>query len=359
MPSINVVVGPPCAGKSTYVKDHAQSGEVVVDYDLIAKALGSKEAHQSTGSVREVALSARMSAISRINRGIDDDAWIIHTNPNDNMVSEYKKVGAHFILVDPGMDVCLARSKQRNESTESAIRAWYRSPPSIINGLKPVKSAVDSMKGMRMETKRLALDALELKFDDGAMKFAGYASIFNGVDAYGDTIQPGAYKATIGKRDRPIRMRWNHYGPVIGKWVKMAEDEKGLFVEGELTPGHSQAEDVYASLKHGAVDGMSIGYIPKSWEQTNEETRLLKEIHLVEISVVEEPADLGAKVGEVKSIIEACESYKELEALLRDAGGFSRTDAKLLLARMKSMALREAESESETRKKLEQIFSNF
>ena len=210
-----------------------------------------------------------------------------------------------------------------------------------------------------METKRLALDALELKIAGDGMKFSGYASVFNGVDAYGDTIQPGAYADTIKGRDRPIRMRWNHYGPVIGKWVKMVEDKHGLFVEGELTPGHSQAEDVYASMKHGAIDGLSIGYIPKSWEQVDEETRLLKEIHLVEISVVEEPADLGAKVGEVKSIIEAIESYKEFEALLRDAGGFSRADATLLISRIKSMCRSECEAELVARQKLMDIFNGF
>lgn len=189
-----------------------------------------------------------------------------------------------------------------------------------------------------METKLLALSGAELKMDaNGKMSFAGYASVFGGVDAYGDTIQAGAYAKTLKSRERPIRMRWNHFGPVIGKWINLAEDTKGLLVEGELTPGHTVAENVYASLKHGAVDGMSIGYRVKAYEQTNEERRLLKEIELVEISVVEEPADLGAKIGEVKSVIESASSLKEIESLLRDAGGFSRADATALVARIKSM----------------------
>ena len=44
---INVIVGPPAAGKSEYVKGRAKDGEVVIDYDLIAKAMGSRVAHDA------------------------------------------------------------------------------------------------------------------------------------------------------------------------------------------------------------------------------------------------------------------------------------------------------------------------
>lgn len=208
-----------------------------------------------------------------------------------------------------------------------------------------------------METKLLALSGAEMKMSEGGvMSFSGYASVFGGVDAYGDTIEKGAYAKTLKNRERPIRMRWNHYGPVIGKYTDVQEDSKGLIVTGELTPGHSKAEDVYASMKHGAVDGMSIGYRVKAYEQTAPERRLLKEIELIEISIVEEPADLGAKIGEVKSIIEAADNLKEIESLLRDAGGFSRNDAKALVARIKSMHQREADAESKVKNAILDIF---
>lgn len=198
-----------------------------------------------------------------------------------------------------------------------------------------------------METKRLAVDSLELKFLGDDMSFAGYASVFGGVDSYGDTIDAGAYKNTLLMRDRPIRMRWNHYGPIIGKWKNMFTDDKGLFVEGQLTPGHSTAMDVYASMKHGAIDGMSIGYVPTKSQQLEDGRRLLQEIQLVEISVVEEPADLGAKINSVKAALDSCHSLKEIEGLLREAGGFSKADALSLVGRVKRLALGEQEAEEE------------
>ena len=198
-----------------------------------------------------------------------------------------------------------------------------------------------------METKQLALAQTEIKFNGAAFAVSGYASVFGGVDSYGDTIEPGAYKNTLEDRQRPVRMRWNHYGDIIGKWMTIREDEKGLFVEGELTPGHSKANDVFASMKHGAVDGLSIGYRIKAFDQLNENRRLLKEIDLIEISVVEEPADWSARISDVKSVLEKADSLKEIESLLRDVGGFSRVDAKHLVSKINSLYQREANAEKE------------
>jgi HK97 family phage prohead protease len=209
-----------------------------------------------------------------------------------------------------------------------------------------------------MEIKKLPLSALELKFTEG-MKFSGYASAFGLVDSYGDTIQKGAYTETLKSRERPIRLRWNHHGAVVGKWLSITEDEKGLFVEGELTPNHSLANDIYASMKHGAVDGMSIGYRVKAYEQLPNDRRLLKQIELVEISIVEEPADLGAKIAEVKSMIEQSTSLKEIETLLRDAGGFSRNDATALVSRIKSLYQSDSDAEKRQQEALKQAFESF
>lgn len=200
-----------------------------------------------------------------------------------------------------------------------------------------------------MDFKHLDINAAGLKFAENGREFSGYASVFGGVDAYGDSIVKGAYEETLKNRERPIRMRWNHFGPVVGKWIEMKEDSTGLFVRGELTPGHSVAENVYASMKHGAVDGMSIGYRVRDSEQKDGVT-YLKEIELVEISVVEEPADLGAVIGDVKhyrELIDQIETLKDAETFLREAGGFSRATATALVSRLKSRVLGEREPESD------------
>jgi len=186
---------------------------------------------------------------------------------------------------------------------------------------------------------------MAFKFNEESGTFEGYASKFGGVDSYGDTVMKGAYEESLENRDRPVRMRWNHYGEVIGKWLEMREDEDGLYVKGQLTPGHSKAEDIKALLKHGAIDGLSIGYFVQESEPNGYGGQNLQKIDLIEISVVEEPADLSATITGIKSAIEKAETLADLERSLRDAG-LSKSVATALVSRTKSLVLCDAESQA-------------
>ena len=199
-----------------------------------------------------------------------------------------------------------------------------------------------------LQHKLLNLDVTQVKFYDGKQGlFSGYASVFDGVDSYGDTVHKGAYELSLANRKRPVQMRWNHYGDVIGKWTSIAEDDKGLLVQGELTPGHSKAMDVYASLKHGAISGLSIGYRPVKYLPNETGGYDLFGVDLVEISVVESPADLAAQIGDIKSTIEEATSFKELEAILRESG-WSKSNATWFVERCKRLDLGELDKESKT-----------
>jgi HK97 family phage prohead protease len=199
---------------------------------------------------------------------------------------------------------------------------------------------------MAMLHKLLDTKSAEFKFNGDTGEFEGYASVFGGVDSYGDTIQQGAFRKTLESRERPVRMRWNHFGPVIGKWVEMMEDTKGLYVRGQLTPGHSIAEDVKASLKHGAIDGLSIGFMLGDYDEKAGGGRDIKSVKLIEISVVEEPADLSAKVTNVKAALSEVTRLADIESILRDYG-ITRSDATALISCVKSLILVEKEQKSD------------
>ena len=201
-------------------------------------------------------------------------------------------------------------------------------------------------------------ESVEFKFYEGKQGlFAGYASVYGGVDSYGDTIIEGAYANTIVDRERPVQLRFNHEAGVIGKWTRMEEDSKGLYVEGELTPGHSKAMDVYASLMHGAISGLSIGYRPVKFTPNQTGGLDLQEISLIEISVVESPADLNAQINNIKSALEQVKTLKEIETLLRDAGGFSRADATALVSRIKALTHGDRDAEKDASALLTYIHS--
>ena len=213
-----------------------------------------------------------------------------------------------------------------------------------------------------MMRKNLVLDNVGLKFaknDTGA--FSGYASVFGGVDSYRDTIMPGAYKSVIERIQagsaRMPKMFINHksYELPVGKWLSMEEDDKGLFMFGELTPGMDEAKTVKAAMQHGTIDGLSIGYglnrdDVEMVEKEDGVVRVIKNVsELYEISIVTYPADDAARVdlSSVKSALDQVESIKDFEDFLREAGGFSKSLATATASRAKRLF---SQSESEKQK---------
>jgi hypothetical protein len=192
--------------------------------------------------------------------------------------------------------------------------------------------------------KTLSLNDVRLKAEGDAATFSGYASVFGGVDAVGDTIVKGAFASTLRTHGLP-KMFFNHqWSMPIGKWTVTKEDDHGLYVEGELTPGMGLAQDVRAALKHGTLDGLSIGGFVKQGDyDTTESGRVIRRwSRLMEISPVAFPADGAARVdlGSVKgeeftAAIAEIESVRDLESFLRDAGGLSKGAAVALVARAK------------------------
>jgi HK97 family phage prohead protease len=201
-----------------------------------------------------------------------------------------------------------------------------------------------------LEHKLIDMAHAEVKFsDEGA--FEGYASTFNGVDSYGDMILPGAYSETLKNRSRPLAMFFNHVPfrsdmpAKIGRWEHAEEDSKGLLVKGKLTVGHPTADAVRASMKAGTIDGLSIGFrIAPGGSEKDGKIRKLKKIDLVEVSVVENPADGGARVSldSIKSTIDEINSLADAEAVLREAAFFSKASARDFIARVNSVIRREA-----------------
>ena len=190
--------------------------------------------------------------------------------------------------------------------------------------------------------KTLKLDEVSLKMDGETGKFSGYASVFGGVDSYGDTIIKGAFQHAIAS-EMP-KMFFNHaWDMPIGKWTKAEEDSKGLFVEGELTPGLALAADVRAAMKHGTLDGLSIGgFLKKGDYEATEKGRIItKWSKLLEVSPVVFPADNSARITNVKqidfeSLLPECKTERDLERLLRDAG-LPKWEAMAIVSRAKAI----------------------
>lgn len=80
---LTVITGAPCAGKSTYARQHAMPGDIIIDFDAIAQALGSPATHGHEPHTVEVAAAAWAAAIDCALKEHAKGArvWIIDTSP--------------------------------------------------------------------------------------------------------------------------------------------------------------------------------------------------------------------------------------------------------------------------------------
>lgn len=181
---------------------------------------------------------------------------------------------------------------------------------------------------------------LSLKFaaDESAGTFTGYASTFGGdPDHHGDVVLPGAFAQSLAKHasagTRPALL-WQHdQANPIGVWASLAEDSHGLVATGKLTMDVPQAKAAHALAKDGAL-ALSIGYTvaPGGAELVNS-ARHLKQLHLVEVSLVGIAANPNARILNVKSAFDPVQpNPREFERSVRDALGLSAREAKRLMA---------------------------
>jgi len=129
------------------------------------------------------------------------------------------------------------------------------------------------------------------------LKIAGYASLFDEVDMAGDVVRPGAFAASLIQRGASgVRMLYQHEASEpVGVWTSLREDERGLYVEGEISASGARGDMALSLVSAGAVDGLSIGYRPVRARPLGTGRELL-ELDLWEVSIVTFPMLTGARL---------------------------------------------------------------
>lgn len=129
MREVTLVVGPPCAGKTTYVQQHALPDDIVIDWDMLAVEAGSPVAHDHAEQHRLAANAARKQLEQQIVDTDDVRAWIIRTlpSPTDRTSVMRRLRATRLEVIDPGPQTCLARAAldQRDPDIDAAILTWY------------------------------------------------------------------------------------------------------------------------------------------------------------------------------------------------------------------------------------------
>lgn len=155
---------------------------------------------------------------------------------------------------------------------------------------------------------------------DGVGTIFGYAATFDRIpDSYGDVIAPGAFTDTLKRWEElneqgkyiPLLYGHNTQDPEynIGRIVKAGEDERGLWVEGEIDLDNDKAAYVRKLAQEGRLYQFSFAYdILESADITLEDggkAYELQKLELYEVSLVQIPANQRATLEEVKSAIKS------------------------------------------------------
>lgn len=208
-----------------------------------------------------------------------------------------------------------------------------------------------------MKTKDLSIDLEIYALDEEKGEFEGHAALFNTPDRFGELIAPGAFKRSLHKHKKRVKMLRGHDANVIiGVWEEIREDAEGLFVRGRLLLELSAAKEAFILLKEKALDALSIGFLVEKEEfDVKKKTLTLLEVSLLEISLVTIPRQAGALVTSVRSVSpEEITTKRELERALRDAD-FSVSTSKYITAGWNPPAPRNAEGGDEMVKRIRRL----
>lgn len=290
---LHIITGPPCAGKSSYAWEHREPGDVVVDFDRIARASGADREHAARGAIKDAAFAARDAIIDHV-LAHDVEALVIHTSPSAEQMARYMEAGADVVTIDADMETCLARAEQddRPPETIEVIRRYFD------NDQKEAR--VPQFKATGTATADAEHGIIE-----------GYASTFDRIpDSYGDVIAAGAFAKSLKRWEelgKPIPLLYGHVtdDPAynIGKVVEAHEDERGLFIRAEFDASE-KAQRVRELVQDGRIFQFSFAFevLDAATVKLDDGTRAneLRELDIFEVSVVQIPANQYAVVTAIK-----------------------------------------------------------
>ena len=133
---VRLVTGPPCAGKSTWAKQHAEHDTIVLDFDDYARAAGSTSRWNHAQRHRDAAEAAMLDAIADVAEADDGDWIVIRCAAEPEQRAELVEwLQAELIVLCPPYPVLMRRAAQRTGPRASrGIDHWLALNPEYDRG---------------------------------------------------------------------------------------------------------------------------------------------------------------------------------------------------------------------------------
>lgn len=138
--------------------------------------------------------------------------------------------------------------------------------------------------------------------DEGT--FEGWASTFGNTDHHNDRVMPGAFAKSL-ESGRTTPILWMHQSDdprsYVGEVVSASETPEGLKIRGRFDLDTEHGAAAYRQVKSRRVDALSIGYGIRHATKGADGVNELRDLDLVEISVVTRGANDQALITAAKS----------------------------------------------------------
>lgn len=148
--------------------------------------------------------------------------------------------------------------------------------------------------------------SIEIRFAaDDAGTFSGLASAYGVVDSHGTVFMPGAFAVSLVEHraagTAPLMLLQHAPSVVIGAWLEVREEARGLFVRGALDLTSKPGRRAHALLKANKLGGLSVGFRRRLTDTLADGTVAIRQADLIEISPVRRPSNPGALVTDIRS----------------------------------------------------------
>lgn len=121
---IYIVWGSPCAGKTTYVQNNALENDLIIDIDLIYKAINKSRSKRLYSNV--MTIYRTLIDMVKTRNGQWVNAWIVMANCR-NVEQTKNMLDAELVHIDTDKETCIERLKQKpynKEYTDYFERYW-------------------------------------------------------------------------------------------------------------------------------------------------------------------------------------------------------------------------------------------
>ena len=147
---------------------------------------------------------------------------------------------------------------------------------------------------------KIDFEIVDIKSANGKLRIKGYANTVD-KDRVGDVVLPAAFKKSIDTyMDNPVLLYQHNWDAIIGKVINYEINDKGLYIEAEISDA-DDCKDVRTKIREKTLRTLSIGFneVDATYNESTK-TKIIKELDLLEISVVTIPANTQAKFEPVE-----------------------------------------------------------